>query len=54
MEVHLFWSELIKWLDGTANQTMTVTLVTENKLMVKDAEAIVQGVIDYKRLIFMS
>ena len=45
-------AELIKWLDGTANQTTTVTLVTENKLMVKESvEVIVQGVIDYKRLI---
>jgi len=45
-------AELIKWLDGTANQTTTVTLVTENKLMVKEnVETIVQGVIDYKRLI---
>ncbi len=45
-------AELIKWLDGTANQTTTVTLVTENKLMVKEsAETIVQSVINYKRLI---
>ena len=45
-------AELIKWLDGTANQTTTVTLVTENKLMVKESvETIVQSVINYKRLI---
>lgn len=45
-------AELIKWLDGTAEHTTTITLVTENKLMVREnVEEIIQNVVNYKRLI---
>ncbi|MDP6961160.1 MAG: flagellar FlbD family protein, partial [Dehalococcoidia bacterium] len=45
-------SELIKWLDGTADHTTTITLVTENRLMVREnVEEIIQSVVNYKRLI---
>ena len=45
-------SELIKWLDGTADHTTTITLVTENRLMVAESvEEIIQSVVNYKRLI---
>ena len=45
-------AELIKWLDGTADHTTTITLVTENRLMVREnVEEIIQSVINYKRLI---
>lgn len=45
-------AELIKWLDGTAEHTTTITLVTENKLMVREnVEEIIQSVVNYKRLI---
>ena len=45
-------AELIKWLDGTADHTTTITLVTENRLMVREnVEEIIQSVVDYKRLI---
>jgi len=45
-------AELIKWLDGTADHTTTITLVTENRLMVREnVEEIIQSVVNYKRLI---
>ena len=45
-------SELIKWMDGTADHTTTITLVTENRLMVAESvEEIIQSVVNYKRLI---
>ncbi|MAT78166.1 flagellar protein FlbD [Candidatus Poribacteria bacterium] len=45
-------AELIKWLDGTAEHTTTITLVTENKLLVREnVEEIIQNVVNYKRLI---
>ena len=45
-------AELIKWLDGTAEHTTTITLVTENKLLVREkVEEIIQNVGYYKRLI---
>jgi uncharacterized protein YlzI (FlbEa/FlbD family) len=45
-------SELIKWLDGTADHTTTITLVTENRLLVAESvEEIIQSVVNYKRLI---
>lgn len=45
-------AELIKWLDGTADHTTTITLVTENRLMVREnVEEIIQNVVNYKRLI---
>ena len=45
-------SELIKWMDGTADHTTTITLVTENRLMVREnVEEIIQSVVNYKRLI---
>ena len=44
-------AELIKWLEGMP-RTTTITLVTENKLMVKETVTeIVRKVVDYKRLI---
>ena len=45
-------SELIKWMDGTADHTTTITLVTENRLLVAESvEEIIQSVVNYKRLI---
>ena len=44
-------AELIKWLEGMP-RTTTITLVTDNKLMVKETVTeIVRKVVDYKRLI---
>ena len=44
-------AELIKWIEGLP-RTTTITLVTENKLMVKETVTeIVRKVVDYKRLI---
>jgi len=44
-------AELIKWLEGMP-RTTTITLVTENKLMVKETVTeIVRKVVDYKRLV---
>ena len=44
-------AELIKWMEGLP-RTTTITLVTENKLMVKETVTeIVRKVVDYKRLI---
>ena len=44
-------AELIKWIEGLT-RTTTITLVTENKLMVKETVTeIVRKVVDYKRLI---
>ena len=43
--------ELIKWLEGMPRKT-TITLVTDNKLMVKETVTeIVRKVVDYKRLV---
>ena len=44
-------AELIKWIEGLP-RTTTITLVTENKLMVKETVTeIVRKVVDYRRLI---
>ena len=44
-------AELIKWLEGMP-RTTTITLVTENKLMVKETVTeIVRKIVDYKRLV---
>jgi flagellar protein FlbD len=44
-------AELIKWIEGLP-RTTTITLVTDNKLMVKETVTeIVRKVVDYKRLI---
>ena len=44
-------AELSKWLEGMP-RTTTITLVTENKLMVKEpVTEIVRKVVDYKRLV---
>ena len=44
-------AELIKWMEGLP-RTTTITLVTENKLMVKETVTeITRKVVDYKRLI---
>ena len=44
-------AELIEWIEGLP-RTTTITLVTENKLMVKETVTeIVRKVVDYKRLI---
>ena len=46
-------AELIKWIEGLP-RTTTITLVTENKLMVKETVTeIVRKVVDYKRLIYI-
>ena len=45
-------ADLIKWMEGMPHTT-TVTLVTENKLMVEESvREIVQKVVDYKRLLY--
>jgi flagellar protein FlbD len=44
-------AELTKWLEGRP-RTTTITLVTDNKLMVKETVTeIVRKVVDYKRLV---
>ena len=47
----LMLNRLIKWLEGMP-RTTTITLVTDNKLMVKETVTeIVRKVVDYKRLV---